>query len=193
MRSLALCCALALAAPITLTRSAPAEAAVAVRASLDQLVGASVYVVVGRVAEHHGAWEDLAGARRIVTYTKIIVEQPVVGAPPAEVWVRTLGGVVGSIGQYVPGEARLRAGERALLFLREAPGTLAVTALGQGHFTVATTPDDPTPRLQLSERPELVIGKDTKAPGAGDVLVGASLSDAIATIQRTRRSLDAQP
>jgi hypothetical protein len=54
----------------------------------------------------------------------------------AETWVRTLGGVVGNVGQRVEGEAVLTVGRPCLLFLRKGPvdGFYDVTARAQGQF-----------------------------------------------------------
>jgi hypothetical protein len=52
--------------------------------------------------------------------------------------VRTLGGVVGKIGQLVEGEAVFVPGQASLLFLHDGTaGSLVVTARGQGQFPVA--------------------------------------------------------
>src|SRR5208337_4957250 len=54
-----------------------------------------------------------------------------------EVWIRTMGGIVGKIGQVVDGEAVFTVGRSALVFLHAAPaGTYDVTARAQGQFPV---------------------------------------------------------
>src|SRR4051794_24684786 len=115
MKRRALLLALAVAAPTALASPpstpglpiASAEAAVSVLVSLDELVAASTYVVVATAGERRSVWEDLPSGRRIVTYIRLSVEQTVAGAPGGEVWVRTLGGVVGKLGQAVSGEAQI--------------------------------------------------------------------------------------
>jgi hypothetical protein len=181
--------AVAIAGP-SLEGPREARASVSVRLSLEQLVSASRYVVVAVPEEHRSVWEDLAGGRRIVTYTKLRVERAVVGAPEQEVWVRTLGGVVDKIGQYVAGEAALRTGERSVLFLADVPGALVVTGLGQGHYPLTLPKDGPVVRLRASaERPALVP-RPGPTIGAAEVLVGASLDDAIAAIVRAKKAQD---
>ncbi len=60
--------------------------------------------------EQRSQWEELGGARRIVTYTRLSIDRPVAGQPDGEIWVRTLGGAVGDIGQQVSGDAQLKIG-----------------------------------------------------------------------------------
>lgn len=194
MRRLAFCCALALAATVTpLVAPVPASASVAVQLSLDDLVRASRYVVVATAGERYSVWEELAGGRRMVTYTRLSIDRSIVGQPSRDVWVRTLGGTIGSIGQYVSGEARLPAGSRSLLFLSEAAGTLVVTALGQGQYPIMPpTKVDDVPRLRpSSDRPELVVPKGlVPHVGAAAVLSGATVDDAARFIERAKRTLD---
>src|SRR5262249_20700473 len=122
LRALALAFAVAIPAAVALDPGAPlrspaeARAAVSILLSLDELVGASSYVVVGTGVERYSQWEELAGGRRIVTYTRVQIERPVVGNPGSEIWVRTLGGAVGKIGQSVSGEAQIAIGKKALFF-----------------------------------------------------------------------------
>src|SRR5689334_22465773 len=92
----------------------PAAASVAKAFTVDELVAVSSFVVVASAGEKKSVWEDQPSGRRIVTYTRVAVERTVAGAPPAEMWVRTLGGAVDHIGQAVPGEAQIPTGSRAL-------------------------------------------------------------------------------
>ena len=79
-----------------------AEGGVARAIDLSELVRASQIVVVGTAVESHAQWETLGKQRRIVTYTRVRVDQQVAGAPASgDVWVRTLGGRVGNIGQKI--------------------------------------------------------------------------------------------
>jgi hypothetical protein len=187
-------CALALALPAFLAAEpshlAPREAsaAVSMRMSLPELVSASAYVVVATPAERYSVWEDLAGARRIVTYTRLVVERSVVGEPGSEVWVRTLGGNVGSIGQAVAGEAQLREGERALVFLAKVPETVVVTGLAQGHYPIA--PDESgTPKLRPSASLPGLITRRGPTIGADEVLIGSTLDAAAFAVQQAHRAL----
>jgi hypothetical protein len=113
-----------------------AHASIARALRLAELVKASEQVVVGVPVEAWSRWEEVASSRRIVTYTRVRVEETVGGAPTgSEVLVRTLGGQVDKIGQVVYGEAILSHGERSLLFLHQASdGKTLVAGMAQGHF-----------------------------------------------------------
>src|SRR3954451_16548647 len=113
-----------------------AEASVSVLLSLDEIVTASSAVIVGTAAEQKSQWEELSGGRRIVTYTKIKVDRTIAGSAGTEVWVRTLGGSVGKLGQAVSGEAQLSVGSKSVLFLMKRGDVTAVTGMAQGHFPI---------------------------------------------------------
>ena len=129
----------------TLSAEAPhlgppsAEASVSVLLSLDEMVAASSAVVVGTAAEKKSQWEELAGGKRIVTYTKIKIDRTLTGSAGSEVWVRTLGGSVDKIGQAVSGEAQIATGSKSVLFLRKSGDATVVTGMAQGHFPVGYT------------------------------------------------------
>jgi hypothetical protein len=131
-----------------------AHATVARAIRLAELVRASQHVVVGVADSSFSRWETIAGSRRIVTYTRVRVEETVAGVPSgAELLVRTLGGHVGKIGQVVHGEAVLKPGERSLLFVRpEVDGRLAVAGMAQGHYPVLADRDG---TLKVSASPAL--------------------------------------
>jgi hypothetical protein len=168
---------------------APAAASVSVLVSLDDLVSASTAVVVGTVGEHHSVWEDLPNGRRIVTYTKVTVERTVLGAHQGELWVRTLGGAVGNIGQAVEGDARLEAGSRAMLFLTEANGVVVCTAMAQGHFPVVAD-DHGVQRLAQSPNAGMLVPKRGPTISAQERLVGAALDEAVAVVQKMGKARD---
>jgi hypothetical protein len=117
-----------------------AEASVSLTVLLDELVRESSGAAVVSPIEHHAVWED----DRIVTYTRVRVERVVAGSIAEPVWVRTLGGEVGDIGQIVEGEAQLAAGQSSLFFLRphldpvtrRPTGAFAVAEGAQGQFPV---------------------------------------------------------
>jgi hypothetical protein len=94
-----------------------AEAAISVVVSVSELVQTSTHVVVAKAVEQKSMWEDTPSGRRIVTYTRVDVERSVIGDAGSSVWVRTLGGAVGSTGQWVSGEAVIAPNSRSLLFL----------------------------------------------------------------------------
>lgn len=193
-KALVLCLALAgtVVDPTTRTLVAPAEAAVSVAYTLEELVDTAPSAIVAKALERESRWEDVAGSRRIVTYTKLAIESPVYGEVGQTVWVRTLGGVVGKIGQHVAGEASFALNERALVFLAATrSGTLVVAGAAQGHFPIVE-PRKEGERPTLRESPRL--GKIVDRPGPRitvfERLVGKSLSDAVATIRATKAARD---
>src|SRR4051812_46114790 len=115
-----------------------AHASSFVELTLGELVAASTVVVRATPLDASSVWEDSEGGRgrRIVTYTRVHVEEILDGrAEPSELWVRTLGGQVGDIGQHVDGEAVLVPAQQGVLFLRgRVDGTHSVVGMGQGHF-----------------------------------------------------------
>ncbi len=102
--------------------------------------------------------------------------------------MRTLGGVVGKIGQSVAGEARIGPGTRSLLFLAEAGGALVVTARAQGHYPLVT--DKGAARLAASPDPGLLLPRRGPRLSAQERLVGATLEEALGAIQQIRSTRD---
>jgi len=93
--------------------------------------------VVATALEGTSTWEAIGGRRRIVTHTTVRVEACLDGRSPAtsELVVRTLGGIVGDLGQVVAGEAKLTRGKPAALFVEDlSRDVFAVTGMAQGHF-----------------------------------------------------------
>jgi hypothetical protein len=168
-----------------------AHAAVALLVSMDELVGASTYVVVAQAGERTSVWEDLPGGRRIVTYTRFKVERAVVGSPGSEVMVRTLGGVVGTVGQAVSGEAKIASGERSLLFLAKSGGALVVTGLAQGHFPIAVDAKG-NERLKASPDAGTLLPRPGPVIAAREELVGALVEDAARAVDRAKRARQAR-
>lgn len=135
LRSSLFAFAVALGGASTVTTFAPrVHASVSIAVPFENLVRDAEAVAVVAPVESKSVWEG----GRIVTYTRLKVEQGVAGTPGAEVWVRTLGGVVGDVGQLVDGEPVFPAGKSSLLFLRKfkADGTWEVSARAQGQFPV---------------------------------------------------------
>jgi hypothetical protein len=119
------------------TVSSDSQASVSIALSWDGLLGESIAAAFITPIESQSVWEQ----GRIVTYTRVHVDRTVAGAIPAaeDPWLRTLGGVVGHVGQRVEGEAVLSFGDQALVFLRAGlAGTFHVTERAQGQFPVVT-------------------------------------------------------
>ncbi len=121
--------------------------------STRELLGASRAVVRAEPVEAFSQWETIGDRRRIVTFTRILVNEGVVGDAEPEILVRTLGGRVGKIGQVVHGEAALRLHEPGLLFLQDSSeGITHVTGMAQGHYRMLSDERGavrlrPSPRL----------------------------------------------
>jgi hypothetical protein len=118
-----------------------AEASVARSISVSALIQNSRSVVLGTPLAAHSEWAEIGGSRRIVTLTRVRVDEHVARGKPgaSEVLVRTLGGRIGKLGQLVHGEAELRSNETCMLFLHDGePGLSTVTAMAQGHYPLAS-------------------------------------------------------
>lgn len=175
--------AFVLAASLTPTT---ADATTARAISVASLVSHSRYVVLATPVDSTSRWENVAGRRRIVTYTRLSVEGDLNGKAEgsSELMVRTLGGRVGNVGQIAFGEARLEHGQRSVLFLHESrDGTLAVTGMAQGHYPVVADGDDAPVLKRSGEVPEL-HGKGAvhqlpgRTPSETEALVRKAMKDA---------------
>jgi hypothetical protein len=158
-----------------------AEASVSVLMTLDELVVGSQRVVIGTPVDRTSRWEELPSGRRIVTYTKLSIDETLVGASNSEIVVRTFGGVVDGIGQQVSGEATLKIGERSLVFLAdvedgEKNAVTIVTGMAQGQFPLDESASEPVLKAS-ADRGTLVKRRGPSVPAAV-VLVGATLSTA---------------
>lgn len=139
-----------------------AGATIARAIPLEVLAQRSEHILVGTPLESTCRFEDIGGKRRIVTDTRFAVEDPLAKSAPdaSEVIVRTLGGVIGDLGELVHGEAELVLGERSVLFLRLRPDAIhQPTGMAQGHYPLY--PDvkrverlHPSPRIPELVQPE---------------------------------------
>jgi hypothetical protein len=135
----------AVASSFTFEPSASASVSIAV--GFDALVKDADAVAIVVAQDAKSVWED----GRIVTYTRVKVEQSVAGdlGTGAEGWVRTLGGTVGRIGQLVDGEPNLSPTKPALVFLHKFKSTTTweVSARAQGHFPIVADEASKTKKL----------------------------------------------
>ncbi|HLV22757.1 MAG TPA: hypothetical protein VKZ49_17825 [Polyangiaceae bacterium] len=151
---------------------------------LEELVSASDTVLLATPLSSESRWEVVARRRRIVTYTRVRVDEALVADPKStEELVRTLGGRVGDIGQVVHGEAVLGVAERSVLFLGRPTeqGARVVTAMAQGHYPLLA---DPKGALRLRPSPRLGELLERKGQSAVDLLSGRSLPEATRLIHR---------
>lgn len=183
----------------TLLSPSEAHARVSIAYSLDELVAASPWALVVTPTEKRSLWEHVAGSRRIVTYTKLQIDDAVYGdGMGGSLWVRTMGGAVGKIGQLVSGEAQLDVGKPAILFLAQAKaGTYVVSGAAQGHFPVVVDNKDDGEIRKLTYSPavgKLIPRKSDKGEPRTtiqQVLVGSTVDDAISKIRASKAALDA--
>jgi hypothetical protein len=122
----------------------------------------SRFALVGTPKEAHSNWESDGRGRRIVTYTKVEMLQSIDGRTPDDsvMYVRTLGGRVGDVGQIVHGEAELERDRPSVLFLHEAvSGAYGITAMAQGHYPLSVD-EDGVHRLGVSRTLSEFITKD---------------------------------
>jgi hypothetical protein len=166
---------------------AAAEAGVARALGLRELVQQSRLVAVGTPLESHSRWELIGGQRRIVTFTRVRIEQTVLSASETdpEVMVRTLGGRVGSIGQLVHGEPPLALGKPGLMFLKSGPDSaLRVTARAQGYFPLRR--DQGSGWLLSPSAASLKLLGGASLPAARE-LAGLSLGEATRRIREAAK------
>jgi hypothetical protein len=155
--------------PTALLTAGDARASLSIAVTFDDLVTRSTSVAVVTPFEARTLWED----GRIFTYTHVHVDTRVGGKLAAgdEPWVRTMGGIVGKIGQVVDGEPVLTVGRPALLFLHEAPtGALDVTARAQGQFAIRLD-DKQSPRFVQSSGAGGIVLPPPPPPGQGPAKV----------------------
>jgi hypothetical protein len=157
-----------------------AQAAVSILMTMDELVAHSRRVVVAQPVERTSRWENLGGGRRIVTYTRLAVEETIAGEARPEIWVRTLGGTVDKIGQHVSGEAAFTLGERSMVFVEEVEGVAVVTGMAQGHYRLK----DVAGKVVLRPSPDAGTLLPRRGPSiaARELLVDAPLDRARAVV-----------
>lgn len=128
-----------LSAPAGVALLSPsAHASVSTAATLEGLVEKAQLAAVVEPVESRSQWEN----GRIVTYTKLHVVERMGGKSSDDVWVMTLGGTVGELGQSVAGEPGFAKGERSLVFLRpSSPSAFLVVARAQGQYPLARVDD----------------------------------------------------
>lgn len=105
--------------------------------SLDALVANSDFVVYGRVASSHVAWDSVTKA--IWTRTEIRVLEGAKGHLGNLIEVTEPGGVINGHGEFYPGTPQFRLNSEVVLFLYRAPGNrLRVVGSSQGIYVVST-------------------------------------------------------
>jgi hypothetical protein len=172
-----------------------AAASTFVELTVGDLVASSSLVAAGTPLESTSLWEDsdTGRGRRIVTYTRLRIDRTIDGDAQSEVWVRTLGGHVGDIGQHVDGEAVLVPARPGLFFLHAIPGgTHAVVGMSQGHYPLEAAPGGAPLRLLIPQGLGRLLEKRggselTGRPPARVELVGRTLDDVEQLVAAERR------
>jgi len=160
--------------------SATASATVMRAVSLQSLVQGSRRIVVVTALDSTSHFEELGRRRRIVTDTRVRVEEGLAKADgiDSELLLRTLGGDVGDQGERVHGQAQLILGEPCVAFLLQGPdGLHYVNGMAQGHYPLR---GPGLRRLQRSADLPEILNFDSSAVKA---LVGSELSTASARIR----------
>lgn len=120
--------------PLTLLHSAPAAAATVRKLDLPELVRVADLIILATVQ----TTEAVRQGNRIITRATLIPETTLKGTAPTPLIVEVPGGVIGGIGQKVPGAARFEPGEHVIAFLgaSDTPGYYAVVGMAQGKLRV---------------------------------------------------------
>jgi len=182
--------------------TARADASVSFTVLFDALVEDSNAVCLATPVEIKSVWED----GHIATYTRVHVDRLFAGSAASEVWVKTMGGVVGHIGQQVDGEPVLRAGQQSVLFLTAYNGATVVTGRGQGQFPIVRDASNVlrvrknqnagallAPRSTVLARIRSATTIANASTAAGDVLDGKTIDDAQAEIVSSWKRTHAGP
>ncbi|MEP7048930.1 MAG: hypothetical protein ABJB12_01195 [Pseudomonadota bacterium] len=153
--------------------------------SLPELVKLSELIVLVTPLEASAHWQMLGGRQRIVTDTRVRVEDVVAKNAPAEgeLLVRTLGGTVGQRAALVYGEAALFLNQTSMLFMVRESGVLRVAGMAQGHYPVFADANQALRLMQSPRAPEL-LGEGEPAMR---VLPGQELSRARVLVQAALR------
>jgi MYXO-CTERM domain-containing protein len=161
--------------------SREASASVSVAAAFEDLVRQSTAVAAVTPVERQVQWEG----GRIVTYTRVRVDSAVAGELPQDVWVRTLGGEIGKVGQIVEGEPSFVVGQPSLVFLRARARGFEVTARAQGQFAIVVGADKVSRLASARDVGAILPAAAGASRVAREVLVGREIADASREIATT--------
>jgi hypothetical protein len=94
----------------------------------------STAVVAATVGTSH--FEKSERYQTAITLTKIKVDEVLYGKAPSELIIEQMGGTLGKVTTYLPGDARFEANTRVVLFLRQVEGGWYLTAMEQSLYRV---------------------------------------------------------
>lgn len=160
--------------------------------TLGELVTRSDRVALCQAVASECTFAEVAGARRIVTLTRLVELETIEGSGPSgEHIVLTLGGRMGDLGQKVHGEAILPPDAPVVAFLGADRGGSGVglhrriVGMAQGSFEIDDS--DQTRRLRPNRNlPRLIRRKDV-GPLAIEELAGKGLSECTRLIRGAAR------
>lgn len=116
--------------------AATAHATTLATLSLDEMTARADHILVGTVERIESKFADKA-RRVIVTDAYVRCRRPVLGVAAGELFVvRSLGGVVGDIGQRVYGEASYQPGQDVLLLVAARDGAYFSVGMAQGAMVI---------------------------------------------------------
>ena len=103
---------------ITLLIPSLGLATIIIKLSDKEMTKKASSIIRGKVIRRYSKWDSKK--KRIYTYTKIAILEPIKGKKETqEVVIRQLGGSVGNIGMKVSGNASFKLGEEVLVFLEK--------------------------------------------------------------------------
>lgn len=114
--------------------AAPAAASTFIALNQQELVGQSDAVVQGRVLKVNSFWSP--SGRMVLSEVMVQVEEKILGDAPGVVILRTAGGTVGGYTVEAHGFPSFKAGDRAVLFLRNSANVAEVTGYRQGQYQI---------------------------------------------------------
>jgi len=74
--------------------------------------------------------------QRPITLTTIHVAEVLLGSAPEKLTIEQFGGTIAGKTLFIPGDARLKRGERCVLFLRQVDGNWFLTAMQQSKYEI---------------------------------------------------------
>jgi hypothetical protein len=112
------------------------SASLIIELSLDELIALSDQIVTGTIIETKSDWND--DRTNIYTFYKLLINKCLKGNNYDELTIKTPGGKVGEIWQWVEDSASFKTGETVLLFLNNNhDGTFSLTGAVQGKYRIA--------------------------------------------------------
>ena len=126
-----------------------ARATVMVKLAQEELVTQSDLVVRVVAGPQTTRWNE--DDKRILTLTRLSVREYLKGTGPSELTLRQFGGTLQGMTLRVPGDAHLRPGEEAVVFLRRGVGVVYLTAMAQSVYEVVPTARGPVVRRDLHD------------------------------------------